>query len=1142
MKNFLRAVVLFFVLFQVGQANGQQDTLFWFAAPEVSASIGDNPIYLRLLSFGSPATVTVSQPANLGFTPIVVNLAANDNDSINLTPFLASIESPAADVVSNTGLKITSTADITAYYELKANNNKEYFSLKGTAGIGTNFYTPFQKFWNNGVTAPASFSSIEIVATQDNTTVLITPRANVVGHAVNMTYQITLNEGETYSARDIDLMASTSLAGSIVSSDKPVAVTVFNGALDNSGCLSAQGDQITTAEFGGTDFIIHKGTAADERVSILAIQNGTNITITNNSGTTTTLINWSETYEFALTDTVNYIQTSKPVYAWHSSGYGCKLSGAQVPNLFCAGTYSSVFTRSSSDSLGLLLYTRTGFEDDFAINGNGALVPPAAFLDVPGTSGAFKVALIYYNTTDIPIGSYNEVTNTGDVFGLGVLNGGLTNGSSYAYLSEFISFPFVDAGLDATICANTPFSLNGIVGGGSVTGYWAGTGFGSFQDPIDSLNNTYLASNLDTIVSPISLILTSTGPCPVQKDSITLTVLPAPIVNASADQTVCANNADVTLNGGVSGGAFTGIWTSPGGSGSFMPNDSTLNATYIPSAADTAAGSVTLVLTSTNFGTCNAVTDTMNVTITTAPIVDAGPATISVCSNNPDLTLAGTVGGSSSTGKWTTTGNGLFTPNNLALNSTYSPSPQDVASGSITLYLESTNNGTCNPVQDSIVVTFTASPSVNAGANILACTNVGSIDLSGLVSGPTTTGVWSGGNGSYNPNDQDLNASYTPTASEVSGGVLFLTLTSTNNGNCNSESDDVQITFVAPPFANFSFTDVCLNDSTSFQDFSLPGFGSIATWEWDFGDSNTSTTQNNTHLYTAPGVYNVSLITTTNVGCSDTAVQAVEVFELPVADFTYQVDCSGSQVVIDFTDASTTVSDSINFWFYDFGGQGTAAAQNPSNLFVGSGNFIITQIVNTVNGCADSTVQVITIPDRPEAGFFYNTTNGLNIGAEFSFIDTSYNAVSWFYDFGDGTTSTDQDPDHIYFANGTYVVTQFVTGLLGCMDSTSLVITINTVTTEINTLIPNAISPNGDGKNDVWKLDFIRILYPEATVDIFNRWGQLLFSSTGYTDPWDGTYNGEPVPDGNYYYVINLNDASEPEPYTGALLLLKNGD
>ena len=1118
------------------RADAQQDTVFWFAAPEISTSVGDNPVHLRLLSYDLPATVTINQPANAAFIPIVVSLSANSNDSVDLTPFLADVESPAADVVSANGLKITSTAAITAYYELSAAGNKELFTLKGQKGLGTEFYTPFQRYWDNAVTTPASFSSIDIVASEDNTTVLITPRTSIVGHTGGVTYSILLQEGETYSARDTDLSASTSLAGSIVSSDKPVAITLFSGALSSAGCTSAMGDQITTSEFAGQDFIVHKGNAVGDKIYILATQNATSITI-DNSSTTNTLINWSESYEYILSDTINYIHTSKPVYLWHASGYGCDLAGAQVPNLYCAGKYSQSFTRSSADSLGLLLYTRAGFEGMFSVNGNPSIVTSSDFDPVPGTGGGFVVGLIYLSLTDVPMHNYNIVDNSGDVFGMAILSGGNAQGASYGYVSEFNSYPFVDAGANDTICANVPFPINGMVGGGTVTGTWAGTGFGSFGLSTDSLNNTYIPSALDTIVSPISLILSSTGPCPVNKDTLTLYVSPAPVVNASADQTVCANNASVSLSGSVSGGATTGIWTTVSGSGTFSPNATTLNASYIPSGSDSLAGSVTLVLSATNYASCLIETDTMVITITNAPYVDAGADTVLVCSNNPDIDLSGLVSGATTTGKWSTSGNGLFAPDNLSLISVYQPSPTDVNLGVITLYLESTNNGGCNSAMDSIIVRFTESPVVNAGINIIACTNEPTVDLNGQITGPTSTGIWSNGLGSYAPNDSSLISVYTPTNAEISSGSLLLTLTSTNNGNCVAESDIVQIDFVAPPFANFTATQVCLGEETVFTDFSLSGFGTIVSWDWDFGDGNGDTVQNTSHIYTPSGSQNVQLIVGSDVGCSDTLLQTIEVYELPNAYFNYTVTCTDNQVVIDFMDSSYTLNDSITSWFYDFGGQGAQAVQDPTQLFIGDGDFVITQIVETEHGCVDTIVQTVYIPPRPDAGFYYNTSNGLNVGAEFTFIDTSTNAVSWYWLLGNGSSSTDQDPSTIYFSNGSYVITQYAYGALGCLDSSIITIVINTVTSEVNSLIPNAISPNGDGKNDVWKLDFIDLLNPNAEIKIFNRWGQTLFESKGYPYPWDGTYNGEKVPDGTYYYVIVISDE---EIYKGAILVLSN--
>lgn len=1117
----------------------QIDTLFWFAAPEVSASSGESPIQLRFLTYENPATVTVSLPANGGFIPISLTIPANSTNSINLTAFLASIESPGANAVYNNGIKVHSTAMIGVFYELGSATNKEIFSLKGSKALGTNFYTPFQKHWNNAVTTPASFSSIDIVASENNTTVLITPRTAITGHAQNTTFSIILNEGQTYSARDMNTLGSTTLAGSIVSSDKPVALTVFSGALTEGTCSNSMGDQITNASFTGKNFVINKGTSSFDRVYILATQNSTGITVTN-SGSTTSLINWGETYEIDLNDPQTYIQTTKPVYVWHASGYGCEMSGAQVPHLSCAGTYSTAFTRTSTDSLGLFLYTRSGFEGQFAINGNTSLITAPQFVNVPGTSGNYKMAAIYFSVADIAVGSYNEVTNSGDIFGLGMIQGNSGTGTGYAYLSEFESYPFASVGNDTTICANRTLPVTGVVGGGDITGTWSTSGFGSFGLGSNTLINEYLPSPLDTLISPIQLILTSYGSCPVRKDTIILTVTAAPIVSASANQTVCENNSTVQLAGAVSGGASTGIWTTLG-TGTFVPDSITLNAQYVPSVTDLGNGSVELVLTSTNVGNCEAESDTMVVTFTGPPIVDAGADTISVCQNAATVSLGGSISGSTTTGKWTTSGGGIFQPNNLDMNANYQPSPADISSGSIMLYLESTGNGSCVPEYDSIVILFTPPPTVDAGSNFLVCSNDASVDLSGLVSGPTTTGIWTGGNGSYSGGDTNLSATYTPTATEISSGNLFLTLTSTNNNGCNSVNDIVQLAFVAPPFANFNFTENCLYDGSAFTDFSLPGYGTLTNWDWDFGDVQTSNAQNPLHTYGTAGSYPVQLIVTSSVGCSDTLVQSVNAFEIPVAGYLASSDCPNNQIIVNFTDNSTTTTDALNYWYYDFGGAGASATENPTQLFAVNGDYIITHIVGTVNGCFDTIIQTLNVPSFPVASFSYNTDNGLNIGAIFNFINTSQNGSTYFWEFGNGNTSTTTNPSNTYFSNGTYVITQYVYGSLGCTDSVSQSITINTVTDEISTLIPNAISPNNDGKNDIWKLDFINLLYPNARVEVYNQWGQQLFSSIGYNYPWDGTFNGELLPDGTYYYIIDINNnGDDADIFKGTVLILKS--
>lgn len=1122
----------------------QIDTVFWFAAPDFSSGLGQSPVKLYLSSYNQPANVTISQPANGGFTPINLSLPASSTDSVDLTPFLATLENSPANTPNNWGLKISASSNISALYAVKANGNKEFITLKGSNGIGTDFYTPFSDNFPNGNTTPRSFSSIEIVATQNNTTVLITPRTNIIGNTQNVTYSITLQRGQTYCARDTNATAATCLAGSIISSDKPIAVTVFQGGISSLGCLSTIADQITTSDFIGGDYVINKGNSSNEFVYILATQNNTALTINNGVGTTNHVINFCETYRYAITQPLTYIKSTKPVYVLHVNGSGCEMSGAQVPNFFCAGGYAAAFTRTTADSLSLNIFTRNGYQTGFSLNGNSALISPASFTPVPGTSGNIVSAKLFFNTTDVPVGSYNIVTSTADIFGLGVHNGSQANGSSYAYFSQYLSNPFINAGQNDTICSNTTLNLNGVIGGGSVTGTWTTNGFGSFLNGPNALTNTYVPSQLDTAIKPIRLVLTTTGPCPQLRDTIRLIVTPFPLVSASVDQILCANQSVAQLNGSVSGGSSTGIWTSSG-TGTFLPNANTLNATYIPSTADTAAGMVTLVLTSTNNGSCGVERDTMHITYTDAPTADAGPASVSSCANNPSVSLNGVVGGSATSGKWTSAGTGVFSPSNIVLNPSYNPSPADVLAGQVWLKFETTNNGSCLAAMDSILLTFSPAPTVFAGADTFVCRNNAAVTLNGLVSGPTTSGLWSGGSGVFLPNNGTLNAVYVPSTGEISSGSVTLTLTSSNNGGCNAVSDQVKLNFVPEPFTNFSYNNVCLNRNTQFNDFSIPSIGVMSTWNWNFGDGNTSTSQNPVHMYANPGTYTVTLISKNTFGCADTAIKSVKVYPLPDNGFTVTRNCVGTSISLSFTDTTKILpTDTVTTWFWDFGGIGTSTLQNPTQGFPGAGSYTVTLITTSNNNCKDTVIKPIVINPLPDAGFYFNVNAGLNVITTVNFTDTSKYATSIWWNFGDpgsgpNNTSTISGPVHQYLVNGIYMITLVAYDQFGCTDTAKAYINVKNETENFLEIIPNAISPNGDGKNDTWNLLDIPRLYPNLHVEIYNRWGQKMFESDGYSKAWDGTFNGEKLPVGTYFFVLDLKDPNANRVYKGSILLMR---
>jgi len=452
-----------------------------------------------------------------------------------------------------------------------------------------------------------------------------------------------------------------------------------------------------------------------------------------------------------------------------------------------------------------------------------------------GGNGTFDPSTTNMNATYTPTAA--EIATGNVTLTLTTTGNGSCNQVSDNITLNFTPSPVVNAGAVVSLCANNAVvSLNGSVSG-ATGGVWSG-GAGSFTPNNTTLNATYTPTAGEIAAGTLTLTLTSTGNgnCNAVSASRVITFTPAPVVNAGANASVCANNSAISLNGSVTG-ATGGTWT--GGAGTYTPNNTTLNATYTPTAAERSAGTVTLTLTSTGNGNCNAVTDQVTFTITPAPTANAG-ADQTLCSNNPVATLNG--GFTVATGGVWSGGNGSFDPSTTNMNATYTPTAAEIANGSVTLTLTTTGNGSCNQVTDNITLNFTPSPVVNAGADVTRCANNASIALNGSVT-VASGGVWTGGLGSYTPNNSTLNATYTPTAAEIAAGTLTLTLTSTGNGTCTAVSDSRVITFTPAPTVDAGVNGtVCANNSAII----LNGAVTIATGAIWSGGTGTFNPNNST--------------------------------------------------------------------------------------------------------------------------------------------------------------------------------------------------------------------------------------------------------------------------------------------------------
>lgn len=265
---------------------------------------------------------------------------------------------------------------------------------------------------------------------------------------------------------------------------------------------------------------------------------------------------------------------------------------------------------------------------------------------------------------------------------------------------------------NSPLCLNDPLQLTATAGGNASFRWFSTNGFSSTQQNPQIASVNYSDSGQYAAFVLVNGCVSDTAFTKIEIDQ------PA-VVNAGNDQVVCANNAVVQLNGSVSGGTNTGIWTS-NGTGRFGTRTSSLTNSYIPSSQDTANGTVTLVLSSTNNKSCRTVNSSLLVRITDAPFVDIGNNP-TICANDSLLAVNAQFRNASGI-QWTSNGTGTF-DNRNALSTNYVLSSRDQSSGSFRIYATTTGNGSCLAVTDEIIVNLAPVPQVDVGKDLFIFEN-----------------------------------------------------------------------------------------------------------------------------------------------------------------------------------------------------------------------------------------------------------------------------------------------------------------------------------------------------------------------------------------------------------------------------------
>jgi gliding motility-associated-like protein len=636
------------------------------------------------------------------------------------------------------------------------------------------------------------------------------------------------------------------------------------------------------------------------------------------------------------------------------------------------------------------------------------------------------------------------------------------------------ALPAVDAGTNASICPGFNATLTGT---GSGTYSWSPGG--------ETTSSITISPSATT---DYQLTVTDANGCQ-NTDLATVVVNPVPTADAGQDQSVCfGSNVDLLASGGD-----TYVW-SPG---------NIQSAGYSFTASSTGTYSV---LVTNQFG-CE---DTDDITVQVNPIPVANfMSSGSVCEDNDVVFTDNSAITSGSINTW------QWNFGNSTSSNTQSPTASFSDPGTFQVSLIVTSDQGC---QDTITQqqTIWATP-VALFSNSEVCMGLPSSfsNLSSISDGSALVYAWDLGDG-YTTSDP------TPQHQYNSYGAYNANLVVTSPNGC-SNSFATTVLVHALPTAAFTVGPVCEDDPAAFIDGSTIPVGNIASWNWTFGDNTAgSNSSNPSHTYTDPGTYPITMAIVSDHGCPDNTTGLIRIIPKPVVDFATEDVCFGFPSSL--TDLSYPVTGSIVQYQWNFGDGSTSSDQNPEHTFNTWGWFQVSLTAVTDSGC----VETLTVPNAvniwapPTAQFTNNATEASDIYPLVSFTNLTSTAGLYFWNFGDGDTSTMFNPTHMYAQTGVYDVQLITIDLNGCVDTILIPIEIRPTST---VYIPNAFTPNGDTKNDVFQVYSSNI--KQLEVQIYDRWGIKIIEWKDVRGGWDGKVNGTPAQADTYVYRVSTIDVNE---------------
>ncbi|MCH2228860.1 MAG: gliding motility-associated C-terminal domain-containing protein [Crocinitomicaceae bacterium] len=683
-------------------------------------------------------------------------------------------------------------------------------------------------------------------------------------------------------------------------------------------------------------------------------------------------------------------------------------------------------------------------------------------------------------------------------------------------LNETITFtvnptPVADPIADEVVCNNaltTPVAFTSATAGTTFAWSNNNTNIGLAANGTGNISAFNATNNTSSPIAAAITVTPSAHSCVGNSITYNITVNPSPAIDPIADQSVC-NGSGTTLVGFTSstpGTTFT--WSNDNAAIGLAANGNGNIASFIGTNAGSSpiAG---LITATPNANGCDGSTESFVITIDPSPAVDpvvsqtlcTGANTASVNFSSPTVGTSFSWINDNPTIGLAAGGNGNIA-SFLAVNNT-----SNQISGTISV--TPTVNG-CIGTPVDFVINVDPAPSIDPLDNIEICEGEATPSVAFTSSNASAVFAWNNDNTSIGlvATGAGNIASFNGVNGGASSLVGTITVVPTAN-SCVGNSETFTIT-VNPLPAVFAGNDLTVCEG---EQVVLTGSGAI-DYIWDNGVADGDAFE------AVDGIYNV--IGTDVNGCVNTDDVLITVEPFPQPSFDVSVP-SCEPFTVTLTNTTPGAVDNC-IWSINDGSSPINGCGPIEYTFSSAGSYDVTLTTTSALGCEASVTytDIIYLENSPIASFTASEYNLTNLSTQVSFTNTSINASSYTWSFGDESQSTSTtNPAHVFPSEteGSYVVTLVATSSMGCVDTAYATITIDE---EVIFYVPNSFTPDDDDYNETFKPIFTSGFDPyNYTLLIFNRWGEIIFESHDVSVGWDATYAGSnDVQDGTYTWKI----------------------